>query len=112
MGIFDKFFGKVKTGSGYRRGGNVPLNRDESLRGGLEKMQHFKYGGLEGKNLSSQDAKKIADVLEPYLKHLPLGTTLSSSRKAAIRYKLWKMVEAGEISKYDFEDAKHILEKF
>lgn len=112
MGLFRSLFGKIKTGSQYRKGGHVPLERDPSFRGALEKLRQFRFGGDEGQNISTADADKIADLIEPHLKRLPPGTKLSLSTKQSIRGKLWQMVKAGEISELDFTDAKKILEQF
>ena len=112
MGIFGKLFGDVKTGSHYQHGGTVPLDRDTSLRAGLEKLRLFRTGGMEGKNLSTDDVQKIGDLIEPHLKNLPLSGKLSIGTKQNIRGKLWQMVKGGEISQMDFDDAKKILEHF
>jgi len=112
MGIFDTLFGKTKTGSQYKHGGTVPLDRDHSFHAGLEKLRLFRVGGMEGKNLSTDDIKKIGDLIEPHLKSLPLGGKLSINTKMQIRDKMWHMVKGGQISQMDFDDAKDILEQF
>ena len=111
MPVYKKLFGGIKTGSGYSEGGKVSLHRDKSFKAGLKKMQMFKYGGLEGKNLSPQDAKKISGVVEPYLRNLPLGGKLSLNNRQKISGQLWKMVKGGEISEEDYKDAKRILKQ-
>lgn len=112
MGIFDTLFGKIKTGSQYRQGGHVPLDRDPSFRGALEKLRKFRFGGDAGQNLSAGDADTIADLIEPHLKHLPPGGKLSLATKQSIRGRLWQMVKSGQLSQMDFDDAKDILEEF
>lgn len=112
MGIFGKLFGDVETGSQYKHGGTVPLDRDQSFRAGLDKLRLFRVGGMEGKNLSADDVKKIGDLIEPHLKDLPLGGKLSINTKMQIRDKMWRLVKGGEISEMDFDDAKEILEQF
>lgn len=112
MGIFKQLFGNIKTGSGHRKGGQVPLDRDPSFRAGMEKLRQFRVGGLEGKNLSANDTKQIADLIEPHLKNLPLGGKMSLGTKAHIRNKLWQLVKGGKISQEDADDAKQILEEF
>jgi len=112
MGIFGKLFGDVKTGSQYKHGGTVPLDRDLSFRAGMKKLHLFRIGGMEGKNLSAEDIKTIGDEIEPHLKHLPPGAELSINTKMQIRNRLWHKVKSGEISEMDFDDAKKILDEF
>lgn len=112
MGIFGDLFGGVKTGRQYREGGHVPVDRDPSFRGALEKLRRFRIGGDEGQNLSADEADTIADLIEPHLKRLPPGAHLSLGTKSSIRQHLWQKVKGGELSQMDFDDAKKILDEF
>lgn len=110
--IYKKIFGKIQSGTGYKKGGYTHFDRDQSLEGALKRFRNFYHGGLAGKNLSAKDARKIADVVEPHLKNLPLGKKLSYTTKLRINERLWRMVLDGEISRQDFDDAKRIVGEF
>lgn len=112
MSIFEKFFGSIKTGSQYRKGGNAPLDRDKSFRAGLEKLRKFRYSGLEGKNLSEEEVGLIGDIIEPHLKNLPVGHKLSYSTKKEIHHQIWQLMENHKISKMDLKDFENILNEF
>lgn len=112
MGIFDTLFGKTKTGQHYQQPGGKSFHQDASFRTAFRKLRLRQYGGDAGQNLSAEDADKIADAIEPHLKHLPPGGKLSLATRQSIRGKLWQMVRGGEISQMDFDDAKDILEQF
>ena len=112
MGIFDTLFGKVKTGNQYQHGGTTSFHQDQSFRAAFRKLRLRQYGGDAGQNLSAAETDKIADLIEPHLKHLPPGSKLSIGTKQNIRAKLYGMVKTGELSHMDFDDAKDILEQF
>src|SRR3989344_8637089 len=104
MSIFDKLFGTIKTGSGYKKGGNVPLDRDKSFRGGLEKLTKFRHSGIEGRNLSEEEVDMIGDIIEPHLRLLQPGHKLGYGIKKEIRHQIWQLMESHKISKMDLKD--------
>jgi len=111
--IYEKIFGKVKSGSNYSKKDNLGGSYNaSSLSSSMNKFRNAVYGGLSGKNLSKQNADLIISVIEPHLKNLPIGGKLSYQTKMAMREKLWQHVLAGKLSKEDFDDAKKIIELF
>ena len=111
--IYKKIFGSVKKGINYsskdKFGGGY---NSSSLRSSMEKFRNVIYGGQAGRNLSKANADAIIAVIEPHLKHLPLGGRLSYLTKVSIRQQLWQMVLSGELTREDFKDAKRILALF
>lgn len=112
MSIFEKLFGGIKTGSQYKKGGHVPLDRDKSFRGGLEKLTKFRHSGIEGRNLSQEEVDMIGDIIEPHLKNIPAGHTLSHGTKKEIHHKIWQLMENHKISRMDLKDFERILDEF
>ena len=111
--IYEKIFGKVKTGSQYTSKGNFGGSySSSSLRSSMQKFRNSVYSGVAGRNLSKQNADLIISIIEPRLKYLPPGGRLSYSTKMSMRQKLWQEVKRGKISQQDFDDAKHIIEQF
>ena len=113
MSIYEKIFGKVKSGSGYESSCNVDGSYNtQSLRSSMQKFRNAIYSGAAAKNLSHENAELIISVIEPHLKALPIGKKISYSTKNAIRLKLWGYVKSGKLSPEDFADAKEILALF
>ena len=111
--IYEKIFGKVKAGSQYTSQNNIGGGYNaSSLASSMTKFRNFIYGGNAGRNLSKENADLIISVMEPHLKNLPIGGKLSYSTKMSMREHLWQAVKAGKLSQQDFDDAKHIIERF
>ena len=111
--IYEKIFGKVKTGRGYSSD-DSPTSRSSaaSLRASMKKFRQFVHGGNAGTNLSAAEAELILNEIEPALKRLPAGKRLSSAAKYTIRQRLARRVRSGQLSSADFADAKKILDQF
>jgi len=111
--IYDQIFGKVKISGQYTGKDNIGGGYNaSSLASSMTKFRNFIYGGNAGRNLSKDNADLIISVMEPHLKNLPIGGKLSYSTKMSMREKLYQDVLAGKLSQQDFDDAKHIIERF